>query len=135
MNPTKMRGWTRVLWSISDTVVLLINDSNIIWYGNRVVKQYEEIYTNSISKTWSPYKTNEMKDKPRDYLCLDVEFMKWSHDTDFSPHGQKTRARCVYWPCHLLIWYCGLTINVRLSMNDVRTISITYRYFNHACTI
>jgi hypothetical protein len=42
-----------------------------------------------------PYKTNEMKDKPRDYLCLDVEFMKWSHDTDFSPHGQKKHVHGV----------------------------------------
>ena len=36
-----------------------------------------------------------MKDKPRDYLCLDVEFMKWSHDTDFSPHGQKKHVHGV----------------------------------------
>jgi hypothetical protein len=31
--------------------VLLLNDTNIIWYGNRVGHQYAKINTNNINKT------------------------------------------------------------------------------------
>ena len=38
-------------------VVLLLNDTNIIWYGNRVGHQYTSINTNNINKTWTSSKT------------------------------------------------------------------------------
>ena len=40
-------------------VVLLLNYTNIIWYGNRGEHQYTYKDKNNINKTWSPYKTNE----------------------------------------------------------------------------
>ena len=78
----------------------------------------------------------ERKVEPRDYLCLDIVFMKWSRDTVFSPrdeHRQNKHVHCM--PTDLAVeivnlgtfyfWYCGLTMNIKLSMNDVRII------FNH----
>jgi len=38
-------------------VVFLLNDTDIIWYGNRVAYKYTLINTNSINKAWTPYTT------------------------------------------------------------------------------
>ena len=39
--------------SLVTSVILLLNDTNIIWHGNRVGHQYRWINTNDINKTWS----------------------------------------------------------------------------------
>ena len=33
--------------------MLLLNDTNIIWHGNRIRHQYTYINTNNINKTWT----------------------------------------------------------------------------------
>jgi hypothetical protein len=37
-------------------VVLMLNDTKIIWYGNRVGHQFTIINTNNINKAWTPTK-------------------------------------------------------------------------------
>ena len=43
-------------------VVLLLNDTYILWYGNCVKHQHTSINTNSIDKTLTPI-TNNLKQK------------------------------------------------------------------------
>jgi len=44
-------------------VMLLLSDTNIIWYGNHMGHEYAEINTNNINKSWAPYKTNGSQDE------------------------------------------------------------------------
>ena len=74
--PTKTGG-TQVLrndsgscFTYDTSVVLLINDTNIICYENLVGHRCALINTNNINKTWIPYNTNGSQDQSNIVLIV-----------------------------------------------------------------
>ena len=74
MNPTKNRGELRCSGRVgsscstcdmitSTSIMLLLNNMNIIWYWFCVGHQYTWMNTNNKDKTWTSYKTNGSKDE------------------------------------------------------------------------
>jgi hypothetical protein len=56
------------------SVVLLVNDKDIIWYENRVGHQYTLINTNSINKTWTLSKQMRVETN-RTSFCAEILFV------------------------------------------------------------
>jgi len=91
MNTTKTWGELRCSGRVSSSCSTsdtrsLLNDINIIWYGNRIGHQYRWINTNSINKTRTPYIRNGSIDE--------TNFVLTSKYQQTSQHGTKKVKTC-----------------------------------------